>query len=55
MPVKITLEEVLNNLNTQNYELLNINDFKNTNKKYGGYLWTHNNTFNNYKIVNLDE
>lgn len=31
MPTKITLEEVLSNLNSKNYELLNINDFKNTN------------------------
>lgn len=31
MPVKITLDEVLNYLNNKNYELLNINDFKNTN------------------------
>ena len=31
MPVKITLEEVLTILNDKKYELLNVNDFKNTN------------------------
>ncbi len=33
MPVKITLNDVLNQLNQKNFELLNISEFKNTNTK----------------------
>lgn len=33
MPIKITLNEVLQQLNKKNFELLNINEFKNTNSK----------------------
>lgn len=33
MPIKITLNEVLQQLNKKIFELLNINEFKNTNSK----------------------
>lgn len=33
MPIKITLDEVLENLKIKHFELLNINEFKNTNSK----------------------
>jgi len=31
MPIKITLDEVLQTLKNKHFELLNINEFKNTN------------------------
>lgn len=42
MPVKITLEEVLNSLKSKKYELLNIDEFKNTNSIGQFKCLTHN-------------